>query len=140
MKVELIEALEYDHWATSQWLAAWDRWQDPTKANEVLAHLLGAKRIWLARCSGEDAPPEEDALHEAWLRAVCGIEATRVFAYRTSTGMPFETPFEQIVRHLVNHGSYHRGEFRRLAAEGGMTDWPETDLILFYRQRDQQAR
>jgi uncharacterized damage-inducible protein DinB len=69
-----------------------------------------------------------DSLGEA------GID--RVFEYRLFNGSPGASPLWQMLQHIVNHGSYHRGQvttmIRQLGCQppkGGM------DLIGFYRAR-----
>jgi uncharacterized damage-inducible protein DinB len=44
-----------------------------------------------------------------------------------------------IAAHVVNHGTYHRGQLRERAEADGLDDFPETDLILFFRQIERTA-
>jgi uncharacterized damage-inducible protein DinB len=43
-----------------------------------------------------------------------------------------------MLQHLVNHGSYHRGQVATMLRQLG-TKAQATDLIAFYRQRAAQA-
>jgi uncharacterized damage-inducible protein DinB len=49
-------------------------------------------------------------------------------------GKPFETPVWQIVLHVVNHATLHRGQAMALLRQLGMKP-PPTDLIFFYREQ-----
>ncbi|MBI1850229.1 MAG: DinB family protein [Planctomycetes bacterium] len=113
-------------------------------------HTFGADRIWFARLVGEspgtfptDAThPTFDAIDrdwrdllarfEAWGAALHDADVARVIAYRNTEGKPFETPLWQIVLHVVNHASYHRGQIATLLRQLGRTP-TNTDLITYYR-------
>ena len=41
-------------------------------------------------------------------------------------------PYWQVVLHLVNHGSYHRGQVATMLRQAGIKP-PGTDLISYYR-------
>jgi uncharacterized damage-inducible protein DinB len=43
-------------------------------------------------------------------------------------------PYWQMVFHLVNHGSYHRGQVATMLRQSGVTP-PGTDLVTFYRDQ-----
>lgn len=36
-----------------------------------------------------------------------------------------------LIQHVMNHGTYHRGHLRGLAEAEGLTDFPETDIVRF---------
>ncbi len=54
--------------------------------------------------------PLLDAFNEPGMRAVVEIDWDRIVAYRNIKGERFESPVWQIVLHVVNHASYHRGQ------------------------------
>ena len=43
-------------------------------------------------------------------------------------------PVWQIVLHVVNHGSYHRGQVAAMLRAAGYAP-PDSDLIIWYRQQ-----
>lgn len=55
-----------------------------------------------------------------------------VVAYRTVAGVPQESAIWEMLRHVVNHGTYHRGQLATMLRQLGVAP-PSTDLILFYR-------
>jgi len=161
----LLEGFDYDCWANKLWANAFEAFDPeilspnriaeidrklpwapevPTagkdRASEVFVHLLCAQRIWLSRCR----PPVEvvpdalgmiEALSVAWKELVAERDLSEIIAYQNSTGQAFQRPFGEIVRHVLNHGTYHRGQLREIAHALGVQPIPETDMILFFMQK-----
>jgi uncharacterized damage-inducible protein DinB len=116
----------------------------------TLNHVYLAELVWLKRVQGETnarladlaIPADMNALaqawpevHRKWLERAGSFseeEWNKLCAYRTSTGAEFSLPYWQIVLHLVNHGSYHRGQVATMLRQSGVTP-PGTDLAMFYR-------
>jgi uncharacterized damage-inducible protein DinB len=48
-------------------------------------------------------------------------------------GTPFESPVWQIVSHVVNHATLHRGQVVAMLRQLGAKP-PATDLIFYYRE------
>jgi uncharacterized damage-inducible protein DinB len=119
---------------------------------DTLAHIYGAESIWLERFQGTSPSGFPDlsgftdatALREAWiplenrtLAFVGGLaqaDLDRVLEYKTFKFGTYKNPLCQSMQHLVNHGTYHRGQvttlLRQLGAEPVLTD-----LMHFYRER-----
>src|SRR6185437_8220373 len=116
------------------------------------AHMLGADWAWLSRWQGHSpsALPESwdlstfDALRARWAEVERDQEAfiagltddalRRPLAYRNWAGESCEEPLWQILRHVVNHATYHRGQVVTMLRQLGATA-PSTDLIKFYREQ-----
>jgi uncharacterized damage-inducible protein DinB len=49
-------------------------------------------------------------------------------------GNPYETPLWQIVMHVVNHATLHRGQVMAMFRQLGVGP-PPTDLIFYYREQ-----
>jgi len=116
----------------------------------TLEHIFRADNIWFSRVAGEPfaniadvpVPASLPDLEKEWLALLdrfqnwfrqlepnqYGIEVR----YANSQGVPFSTPLWQIVLHLVNHSSYHRGQVITMMRQSRVKP-PMTDLILFYR-------
>jgi uncharacterized damage-inducible protein DinB len=47
--------------------------------------------------------------------------------------------FWQMVQHVVNHGSYHRGQVTTMLRQLGAQPAMFMDLIVFYREKRQGA-
>ena len=118
----------------------------------TLAHLVGAEWIWLRRWLGE-SPREApvwttrddveslrrhlgavEAERADWLAGLTAADLTRVVAYRNLAGDSFADPLAGLLRHVVNHSSYHRGQVTTLLRQAGLSA-PNTDLITYIRLR-----
>ena len=118
------------------------------EALELLAHVVGAELVWLARLRGEVPAtavwPEVDAAECVELIGRSRAGFARLFAelddeglqrsvaYENSAGRAFETTVEDILLHVVLHGAYHRGQVAaRLAAVGA--EATPSDYIAWVR-------
>jgi uncharacterized damage-inducible protein DinB len=54
-------------------------------------------------------------------------------SYSTFKGVPYRTPAWQIILHVVNHGTHHRGQAAGFIRSMGKMP-PALDLIEYYRQ------
>lgn len=103
----------------------------------TLDHIFFADRIWLMRINpSEDPTLEWPAVHEkwaAWAEALSPEELERSIDYKDMRGNPHTTPIWQIVLHVVNHATLHRGQAMSLLRELGVAP-PPTDLIFYYRE------
>jgi uncharacterized damage-inducible protein DinB len=118
----------------------------------TLAHIVGAEWVWLTRWLGSSpkGPPTDvnvstlEAVRGHWqsvekdqARFVAGLDetaVTRPLTYVTFAGETFTQPLDQMLRHVVNHGTYHRGQVTTMLRQlGGQP--VSTDLIRFYRDR-----
>jgi uncharacterized damage-inducible protein DinB len=117
---------------------------------DTLVHVFAADRIWLARIHGA-APgsfinPEDrqlsalqtewPALHgrwKQWSTPLTDQDVQAKVAYRDMKGNPWEQPLWQILLHVVNHGTHHRGQVSGFLRAMGYNP-PPLDLIAFYRE------
>jgi uncharacterized damage-inducible protein DinB len=53
--------------------------------------------------------------------------------YQNFAGQKFSSLLSDIITHVVNHGTYHRGQIARIIRESGVQP-PSTDYIVFARQ------
>ena len=115
----------------------------------TLVHVFGADRVWLARVQGRqqgpflsDADYSMDVLRTDWPRIYAGWkefaapltdgDVTQLRAYTDLKGNPWQTPLWQIVLHVVNHGTHHRGQAAGFLRSLGHAP-PPLDLIAYYR-------
>jgi uncharacterized damage-inducible protein DinB len=138
--------LEFMKWADNLMLAAITA-QMPAR-KETLEHIFMAERIWLARVRDTVnaklliPPPDPETLaaewsdlHGQWLKwAEEEQDWGKILPYKTLTGVESQSTLWQIVLHVTNHGSYHRGQVASALRAAGFTP-PSTDLILWYRQQ-----
>ena len=124
---------------------------------DTLAHLHAAEWIWHQRWIGNsptallpnDRFADVAALRAAWsetereIRSVVdsGGEAIvdKVYHFRLLNGTEGSAPFWQMLQHVVNHGSYHRGQVTTMLRQLGAQPAKSLDMIAFYRTRAVQA-
>jgi uncharacterized damage-inducible protein DinB len=157
-KSEIATLLHYNRWANETLLdAAAQLKQDaftkdlgssyPSVRN-TLTHVMWGEWLWLQRWQGLSptnvfapaAYPSVEQLRSAWrpiqddqLRLVNGLaeEALeKVIAYRNLLGEVWKYPLRQMIQHVVNHSTYHRGQVVTLLRQLGTVP-PPTDLLVF---------
>ena len=120
----------------------------PAKALELLAHILAAEAVWLARIEERAAPtPVWPALSldecerlaaethrrlEAFVAALDDAGLARAVRYRNSAGEAFTSRVDDMLLQVVTHGAYHRGQVAALVRAAGDAPRP-TDYIAFVR-------
>jgi uncharacterized damage-inducible protein DinB len=162
---DLRTLLDYHYWARDRVLDAAallapdqftrDMGSSFRSVRDTLVHLYGAEWAWCSRWNGRsptglapaDAFPDVAALRRKWteleaeVRAVLdrtapeGVDA--MISYTMLNGDPRSSVFWHMVQHMVNHGSYHRGQITTMMRQLGATPPQGMDLITFYRTRDQ---
>jgi uncharacterized damage-inducible protein DinB len=128
-----------------------------SSVRDTLAHIFGAEWIWLERFQGRspDSLPDGtryanvSSLRDAWLehearllKFVAGLtqeDLNRVLEYKTLKFGTYSNPLWQSMQHLVNHGTYHRGQITTMLRQLGAQPML-TDLMHFYRERAVAAR
>jgi uncharacterized damage-inducible protein DinB len=123
-----------------------------SSVRDTLAHICGAELVWYERFRGNSPSALPDlsslstieALRTHWsaqevklLGFVAGltqVELDRVMEYKTLKFGVYSNPLWQSMQHLVNHGTYHRGQITTLLRQLGAKAIP-TDLMHFYRER-----
>jgi len=133
LKEEILEGFLYDQWANDLWDKTLLEWPLP-QANITRSHITRAKQSWLQRLTGEELDLREAELDARYLEFVQNCDLTQELEYQNMRGESFKQPIHQILRHIILHGQYHRGQLRALAEADGL-EWPETDLIFFHRQK-----
>jgi uncharacterized damage-inducible protein DinB len=57
----------------------------------------------------------------------------RSFEYKMFNGQPTASPFWQMLQHVVNHASYHRGQVTTMLRQLGEKPAKSMDMIAYYR-------
>lgn len=118
----------------------------------TLNHLLLTDRVWLKRLTGEREHPNrpdailfEDRRELARARMAEDARLKRVIAgytaddlrmttsYQTLAGKPQQQPLQDILLHLFNHQTHHRGQAHACCSIVTETEPPSLDLLLFQR-------
>ena len=115
----------------------------------TLVHTFGADRIWLRRVLGEPVAAfltDEDrrfstlqrewplvlSRWQEWAHSLDDQGAQAVVSFQDRQGNPFSSARWEIVLHVVNHGTHHRGQVSGFLRKLGHAP-PILDLIWYYR-------
>jgi uncharacterized damage-inducible protein DinB len=154
--------IAFHYWARNRMLAAVDPLSPEQFKRELggsfgsvrntLVHTLSAECIWLSRWKGEnpgrmlspESFPDLPTVRNAWLDQEESLRSffaplddaaiQQVIRYKTLAGVDSASPLWQMLQHVVNHASYHRGQVTTLLRQLGATPPQSTDLIAFYRE------
>jgi uncharacterized damage-inducible protein DinB len=160
---DLRTLLDYHYWARDRVLAAVepltpeqfnrDLGNSFRSVRDTLAHTYAAEWAWHSRWNGvsptallpPDLFPDVAELrrlwveHEAKMRSFVdglGEEGIgRVIEYKLLSGAPGKSPFWQMLQHVVNHASYHRGQVTTMLRQLGAEPPKSMDMIAYYRER-----
>jgi uncharacterized damage-inducible protein DinB len=153
----------YNHWANRRIYAAAlelseEQYRRPTgvffgSLHGTLNHLLLTDRLWLNRLTGIGEHPDRlDAIlfedrsqlvrarmaEDARLIAVVGgyadADLGKSVSYQTTSGKPQQQPLEEILLHLFNHQTHHRGQAHSCCSIVTGSEPPSLDLLLFQRR------
>ena len=117
---------------------------------DTVLHIMSSEWVWLQRWLGTSPKgmPEEwraltfeqiqnewaalEVAHQAFVAALSDPELDRVVDYRNLKGESFSNPLWQLLRHMVNHSTYHRGQVTTMLRQLGHAA-VATDLVVYYR-------
>ncbi|HWF07221.1 MAG TPA: DinB family protein [Bryobacteraceae bacterium] len=145
--------IRYTNWASNQLLDAVAALsaEDRERANGIshgsilgtLAHVMFADWIWYTRVVAPiDRPaetlevlqrdwPDIQRRWEAWSDSLTDAALDRFVSFKRANGAESGAPVWQIVLHVVNHGTLHRGQVMGMLRQLGVAP-PATDLIRYY--------
>ncbi|MGE0159576.1 MAG: DinB family protein [Gemmatimonadales bacterium] len=158
---ELQRLFEYNRWATRRLLDAAEALRPEDLRRDLkssfpsvldtLTHMIGAEWVWLERWKGRSPTAFLDTAALDSIRAVRlrfdglwreqqgfldGLEngdETRDVAYKTFKGEADQRPLAELIRHIVNHATYHRGQVVTMLRQLGVTP-PPTDYVRWLRE------
>lgn len=160
-KPDVVLLYEYNRWANGRTLDAVEK-LDPAaflknlgnsfaSVHATLVHMAGAEWIWLRRWQGDSPsrPPTgeyptvaslRERFHalgrerETYLAGVSDERLQQPFDYTDLAGNAMRLPLVQSMQHVVNHGTYHRGQVTTMLRQLGATP-VSTDMSRFYLDR-----
>jgi uncharacterized damage-inducible protein DinB len=159
MKRVAIDLVEYHCWATKKML---DYLQTLPRniltmqiksvfsnVESVLVHMLAVDELWFERMkeSGQEHAGEKigwpvkqfilayDRLLTDLRNFVHNIEdVNKIVSYKNSKGEKWSNTIFEIIQHIINHGTYHRGNITAMLHQAGYRSI-STDFIYFLREK-----
>jgi len=157
---ELNDLIGYDEWANARLVTALREVSDDVftapvassfgSLRDTFAHIVSAEWIWLRRWKG-DSPTtpagwlgsgsraellaELAALEKERAEFLASLPAGGLQAsltYRTLNGQEHANRLCDLIRHVVNHSTYHRGQAATQMRQLGLHP-PSTDFVLYLR-------
>lgn len=148
MKKYFTKLYQYNQWANQRVLGALDKQQvDDEKILTIMSHVVSALFIWLSRIEGKSPAAYplwkqysrtellkmNEEITQRWIKFVENTDDfNRELVYNNYLGDPYKNNVEQIMIHLVNHSTYHRGQVALLMRQNGFEPI-NTDFITYDR-------
>ena len=121
---------------------------------DTVVHTYGAEWIWYLRWTGSSpsslpdasAFPDVASIRAPWSAQeekvrlfvqslAASNQLERVVNYRLMNGQEAASTFAQMLQHVVNHASYHRGQVTTMLRQLGAPAPKPQDMIFFFRER-----
>ena len=122
------------------------------RALELMSHILNAQEVWFDRF---DPIPDKKSVMpwdkrelntlkednarlykraESFIKNNSSeISSNKVISYKTTKGQNFESNLIDILYHIINHASYHRGQISIYLRDKDITP-PNSDYIMYVRE------
>lgn len=164
---DLETLLDYHYWARDRVLDAAealtpeqftrDMGSSFRSIRDTLAHVYSSEWAWYQRWQGVSPTghlsaeqfPDVASLRSAWTGHEAKMRAflaslgddglDRMFEYQAFNGQSAASRFSQMLQHVINHGSYHRGQVTTMLRQLGASPARSVDLIAFFREREIRA-
>jgi uncharacterized damage-inducible protein DinB len=164
MKTHFVTMAKYNAWANARLFRMAGALPDELYRRDVgayfkslhgtLNHLLTADRIWMRRLTGVGDHPDKlnailfddlSSLHAARLeedgRIIGFVQELaepafeEVWDFRTLNGTPQRQRRREILAHIFNHQTHHRGQAHAILSVLGVTEPEPLDLLIMQREQ-----
>jgi len=155
------ELAEFNLWANTivcNWLEqiSDEQWKKEiissfNSIQQTVLHVISAENAWLQRFRKEPFDwlqstykgTKEEHI-SLWKKTSAGLKAfigtfdekdlNTNLDFKRLNGEAFSMPYYQLFAHVVNHGTYHRGQLVTMLRQAGFTNIGSTDLLGVYRK------
>lgn len=145
--IELVGLYDFNEWANERTIASLRALPEADYVRDLggswpslratFVHVAGATDAWAERFGGKDVlvlpketdlPKFDDAVrvlvaaqekHRKHLKNLTRDKLERPFSWTNLSGEVKTSPFEIVVRHVVNHQTYHRGQIASMVRRVG---------------------
>ena len=156
-----IELADYNVWANNimcSWLEkiTEEQWKQNIVSSfnsiqETVLHITGAEQIWLQRLNKEEKTVwlpsaytgTKDEHIALWKKLSQGLKDFVIdfdemhlkekLDFKRLNGDAYSMPYYQVLAHVFNHSTYHRGQLITMLRQAGFTDVGSTDMLGYFR-------
>jgi uncharacterized damage-inducible protein DinB len=120
---------------------------------KTILHMWDAEAIWWQRLKFEERitvpsagfsgsfseltkkTQQQSMIWKEWVDNATEVQLNHVFAYQNNKKEQFKQPVYEVLLHLCNHGTYHRGQLVTMLRQLGADKIPATDFVIFCRKK-----
>ena len=120
---------------------------------KTVLHIWDAETIWLTRLKGDTISEwpsksfngDKSAMLKGFINTSTALLQyiqsksesflQEMIVYKNMKGDAYENPVEEILYHVVNHSTYHRGQIITMLRACDVTQVVSTDLIAWFREQ-----
>jgi uncharacterized damage-inducible protein DinB len=164
MKAHFVMMAQYNSWANTRLYRMASQLPDEQYRRDVgayfkslhgtLNHLLATDRIWMHHLTGagdhptkltaivfDDLPSltaarrEEDERIINFVQGLTEMQLEEMWDYQTLNGTPQKQQRREILAHLFNHQTHHRGQAHTILTVPGIAEPDPWDLLIMQRER-----
>jgi uncharacterized damage-inducible protein DinB len=150
MKANYYKLLQYEKWANRLIIDTIGRVKEPdSRWLDLMSHILNVQMVWYSRITKDIYPPpvwevvtgieeikkkysSNNIILDSFISELRDEDLNISIPYKTTEGVEHQNTLREILTHLFNHSTYHRGQIVILMKEKIPT-LPATDFILFAR-------
>ena len=164
-KKYFIELSEYQIWANGlvcEWLGkiSEEQWNQPVVSSfnsvyETIIHVAGAEKIWVERLRGHSKlemltgtfKGSKEDLIKLWKEISLNFKKLieempeekfqQKLLFKNTKRIEYNQPYYQLLAHVVNHSTYHRGQVVTMLRQVGFTDVESTDMTTYFRSKNE---
>jgi uncharacterized damage-inducible protein DinB len=164
-KSYFIELSDYHIWANDlvcNWLdeISEQQWKQVVVSSfnsiyETILHIASAEKLWIERLRKMSKfeiltkifNGSKEDLIRLWKQIFHSLKDLieempedlfeQKLLYKNTQGVEYNLPYYQLLAHLINHTTYHRGQVVNMLRQVGFTDVKSTDMTTYFRIKNQ---
>lgn len=163
-KEYFIELSEYHVWANNRvcdWLdkISEEQWNQTVVSSfnsiyETILHVAAAEKIWVERLQKNSNSEmltktfsgSKEELLKTWKEISISFKKLiegmpedlfqQKLLFKNTKGIEYNQRYYQLLAHVINHTTYHRGQVVTMLRQVGFTDVNSTDMTTYFRNQE----
>lgn len=147
MNFFFIDLFEYNRFCNQKYSEVLINYAGPRPAHtiQLFSHIVNAHQIWNSRINGnqpqagvwevhnlEEIKKNDEINFETSLMILRSLDLEKPVTYINSKGASYTNPVKEILFHVINHSTYHRGQLASVLKQNDIQP-PVTDYIFYKR-------